>query len=87
MIQNLNSGQIKAISAIAKRLINGIINPARRDIHILENNRLLLKTLISNRITGKGKRSLLLRHHNLVLILVRPCHVIETIVHEIQSER
>ena len=47
LLQNITRDQLLAIGEVAKRLINGHINPLRRDAQLFERRRLMLRTLTS----------------------------------------
>ena len=87
MLRNLLSGQIKAISTVAKRLNNGTVNPVRRDVQTLERKRLLMRSLASSNVSTGRKKSMLVRHQSIITVLLRPVHLIETILDEIRTGR
>jgi hypothetical protein len=87
MLRNLLSGQVKAISAVAKRLNNGTINPMRRDVPTLERKRLLLRSLASSEVSTERKKSMLIRYHSIITVLLRPAYLIETILDEVRIVR
>ena len=57
--QNLTNRKLKAITEVAKHIMNGIIYPMRRDVQIFERRRLLLCTLCSNNVSYGPKKTLL----------------------------
>ena len=85
MIVNMTPSQVKAIVQVAKRLVNGTINPARRDVQLLERRRLLLRSLASESVSVRRKKSLLKRHHSIVPVLLRPPYLFDTILDEIRT--
>lgn len=87
IISNMTSSQMKAIAQVAIRLINGTINPARRDVQLLERRRLLLRLLASDSVSVRRKKSLLKRHHSVVPVLLRPSYLFDTILDEIRTNR
>ena len=87
LLINMTLSQMKAIAEVAKRVINGTINPMRRDIQMFERRRLLLRSLASSRVSLDRKKALLKRHHSLVPILLRTVYLIQTILHEVRTAR
>jgi hypothetical protein len=85
MITNMTGGQVKAIAQVAKRLVNGTINPPRRDVHLLERRRNLLRSLASENVSLTRKKSLLLRCYSFVFVLLRPSYLVDTIMDEIRT--
>ena len=51
MLQNVTRLQMSSIREVVKRLINGTINPLRRDALLFERRRLLLRTLASHTVS------------------------------------
>ena len=86
LLQNLTNHQLKAITEVAKRILNGIINPMRRDVQIFER-RLLLRTLCSNYVSYGRKKTLLQRFHSFIPILLRTVYLISTILDELRTTR
>ena len=68
--QNLTNRKLKAITEVAKHILNGIIYPMRRDVQIFERRRLLLCTLCSNNVSYGRKNTLLRRFHSFIPILL-----------------
>jgi hypothetical protein len=87
MITNMTGGHMKAIAQVAKRLVNGTINPPRRDVQLLERRQNLLRSLASENVSLTRKKSLLRRHHSFVSVLLRPPYLLDTIMDEIRTTR
>ena len=87
MLTNALSGQINAIAEVAERVVNGTINPLRRDVHFFERHRYILRSLASRNVSLKWKRFSLKRHHPLVPILLRAVYLLETIADEMKTVR
>ena len=87
LLQNLSNRRLKAIIEVAKRILNGIINPMRRDVQNFERRRLLLRTLCSNSVSSSRKKTLLQRFHSFIPILLRPVYLIPTILDELRTRR
>lgn len=85
LLSNMISGQVEAIAEVATRVVNGVINPLRRDVQLFERKRLLLRTLASNRVSSSRKKALLRRHHSIVPVLLRIRYVISTILDEVRE--
>jgi hypothetical protein len=66
MITNMTVSEMMAIAQVAKRFLNGTINPARRDVQLLSRRRLLNRSLASENVSLSRKKSLLSRHHSFV---------------------
>jgi hypothetical protein len=76
MTINMTGSQMNAIAQVAARLVNGTINPLKRDVQLLERRRHLLRSLASENVSLTRKKSLLRRHHSLVPILLRPQYLL-----------
>mgnify|MGYP001546939328 CR=1 FL=1 len=87
IISNMTISQIKAIAQVARRLVTCIINPARRDVQLLERRRLVLQSLASRNVSSTRKKTILKRHHTLIPVLLRIAHLIETILDEVETTR
>ena len=87
LLQNLTNRQLKAIIEVAKRILNGVINPMRRDVQVFERRRLLLRTLCSNNVSSSRKKTLLRRFHSFIPILLRPVYLIPTILDQLKTRR
>ena len=87
LLQNLTNRQLKAIIEVAKRILNGVINPMRRDVQVFERRRLLLHTLCSNDVSYGHKKTLLRRFHSFIPILLRTVYLIPTILDELRTKR
>ena len=85
LIVNMTPSQMKAIAQVTKRLINGTINPARRDVQLFERKRLLLRSLASEMVSIRRKKSSLKRHHSIVPVVLRPPYLFDTIIDEIRT--
>lgn len=87
LLQNITRDQLLAIGEVAKRLINGYINPLRRDAQLFERRRLMLRTLASPRVSVERKKRLVNRHHSMVPSILKVVYLIQTIVDEVIKAR
>ena len=81
----MTSAQTEAVCEVAKRVVDGTINPLRRDIRVFGRKRLALSTLASDRVTLTRKKETLRRHRRLLPVLLRERYVIRTIIEEIRT--
>ena len=56
MLRNITRHRILAIGHVETRLINGTINPIRRDVQLVERNRVILRALSSHRVSFDRKK-------------------------------
>ena len=87
LLHNMTISQTKAITVIAKCIVSDTIRVYRRDVPKFESKRLLLKKLASYCVSCRRKKSLLLTHHSILLILLREVYLVQTIVDELQTVR
>lgn len=87
LLSNMTSGQVEAIAEVTIRVVNGVINPIRRDVQLFERKRLLLRSVASNRVSTLRKKTMLRRHHSIIPALLRTRYLIRTILNEVQTNR
>ena len=87
LVQNITRDQLLAIEEVAKRLINGHINPPRRDAQLFERRRLMLRTLASPRASVERKKRLVNRRHSVVPSMLKVVYLIQIIVDEVIKSR
>ena len=87
MLQSITRQQLSSFRKIAQRLINGPINPLRRDSQLFERRRLMLRTLASPRISFERKKTLINRHHSVVPSMLKSVYLKVTIVDEVTTAR
>ena len=87
MLQNITRDELLAIGEVAKRLINGHINPPRRDAQLFERRRLMLRTLASPRVSVERKKRLVNRCHFVVPPMLKVVYLIQTIIDEVIKAR
>lgn len=87
LLQNITRDQLLAIGEVAKRLINGHINPLRRNAQLFERRRLMLRTLASPRVSVERKKRLVNRCHSVVPSMLKVVYLIQTIVDEVIKAR
>lgn len=85
MLQNVNVRQLTAIGQVAKRLINGTINPLRRDVRVLERRRMMLKAMASARVSADRKKSLVKRYHSVIPVMLNSVYLIQTVLDEVKT--
>ena len=79
MIKQILSRQMDAIAVVAKCVLDGTINPSRRDSHTLNRYRSILRILSSSDISSKEKKTSLLKYHNVIPILLHPIYLMDVI--------
>lgn len=87
LLNNITSSQMDAIAQVARKVVNGTINPSRRDVQLFERRRILLRSLSSGNVSFARKKTLLRRHHSLVPVLLRTIYLIRTILDEVRTDR
>ena len=87
MLSNLTQGQVEAIREVAMRVVNGVINPMRRDVEAFQRKRLVLRSLASSRVSHRRKKTTIQRHHTMIPALLRTRYLIRTIIDEIRTAR
>ena len=83
LLQNITNEQLFAVGEVAKRLMNGHINPLRRDTHLFQSRRLMLRTLSSPRVSVERKKQLIRRYHSVIPSMLKNIYLIQTIVDEV----
>jgi len=86
LLRNATSAQTKALCQIVKRIVDGTINPLRRDVGTFTRKRLVLRTLTSSRVSVSRKKALLQRHGSLVATIVREVYLIRVIMDEVRAQ-
>ena len=87
LLCNMTFSQLEAVTEIARRVVNGVINTRRRDVQLFRIKRLVLITLASNTVSSARKKALIRRHHSLVPVLLRTLYLIRTILDEVTTAR
>ena len=82
LLQNMTSAQTKAVCEVAKRIVDGTINPLRRDAQTFDRKRTVLRTLASDRVNVARKKQVLKRHTTLLHVLLHERYVVLTIIDE-----
>lgn len=83
LVQQVTASQMDAITEIMRRLAERTINIYQRDIPFLEDDRLVIRTIASNRVSRRRKKNVLLRHHSLLARVLRPHYIYQTIAAEL----
>ena len=84
LLRNITANQMKAVCEVAKRIVNGTINPLRRDVRLFNRLRLVLRSLASDTVTFATKKGVLRRYRTLLPVLLREMYIIQTIMDEIR---
>lgn len=87
LLSNMTSSQMDAIVEVAKRVTDGTVHPARRDVRLFERKQILLRSLASDHVSFSRKKTLLRRHHSLVPVLLRTVYLMITVLDEIRTIR
>lgn len=82
MLVNITRGQFEALHEVIVRIVNGMISPMRRDAQLFHHRRTLLRTLSSNHVSFRRKKTLLKRYHSLLPVLLRVPYLIQVIIDE-----
>ena len=85
MLQNATRLQMSAIREVAKRIINGTINPLRRDARLFDRKILMLRTLASHTVSFQRRKALVNRHSSYLPSMLRSVYLIQSILDEIQT--
>jgi len=86
-LMNIVSGQVEAISVVAERVVNSVVSPMRRDVHLFRRKRTVLRTLSSRDVSFTRKKALLRRNHSLIPVLLRTPYLIQVILDEVRTTR
>ena len=79
MLRNITRHQLLAIEHLSTGLVNGWINPLRKDAELLKRNK-KLRALSAPRISFQRKKQLVYRHHSVIPTLLKSVYLIQTIV-------
>ena len=82
LLRTITSAQTKAIGEVSKRIVNGTINPLRHDVRICNRKRMVLRMLVSERISVTRKHKALIRNHTLLPTLLRSAYLLPTSMDE-----
>ena len=85
LLQNITTDQVLAMREVAKRLTNGHIYPLRRDAHLFQGRRLMLRTLASPRVSVERKKRLIRRYHSVIPSMLKSVYLIQPIVDEVTT--
>lgn len=85
LIRQITSAQIDAIIEIISRLTARAIDIYQLDVWIFEEKRLTMRAMVSNRVNRRRKINLLLRNHSLLVRVLRPHYIYQTIAEEIRD--
>ena len=69
LLQNTTSVQTQAVCEVAKRVVDGTINPLRRDVRVFSRKRLVLITLSSDRVSVVRKKEVIKNHPTLLPVV------------------
>ena len=83
--QNITNDQLFAVGEVAMKLTNGHINPLRRDTHLFQSRRLMLRTLSSPRVSVERKKRFICRYHSVIHVpsMLKSIYLVQTIVGEV----
>ena len=85
LIRHITAEQIDAISDIMKRLTDRSIIIYQPDAHVFEDHRLTMRTIASSHVNRRRKREALLRHHSLLIRVLRSQYIYQTIAAQISD--
>ena len=80
ILRNITRHQRLTIEHVAMGLINGSINPLRRDVKLLERKKGKATSVICSQ--NQKKKQLVNRHHSVIPTLLKRVYLIQTIVKE-----
>ena len=87
MLQSITHGQMDCIAEIARRIYNQTFPLLTRDLTYFENRNLILRVLISERVSFRRKVNTLVRNHSMIPRLFRTYYLQATIQDQIRTQR
>lgn len=85
ILTNLTQNQLNAIVTVLDGIVHGVVSPLRRDALLFQRKRRLFRTLTSNHVSPRRKKTLLQTHHTLIPRLLRALYLIQVAFHEQRS--
>ena len=87
MLQSITHGQMDCIAEIARRIYNQTFPLLTRDLIYFENRNLVLRLLISERVSFRRKVNTIVRNHRMIPRLIRTYYLPATIQDQIRTQR
>lgn len=85
LIQQITSAQIDAIVDITSRLTARSIDIYPHDVWIFDEQRLTMISIAPRHVSRRRKENLLLRNHSLLVRVLRPHYIYQTVVMDIKE--
>ena len=85
LLQQITAAQIDAIAEIMRRLVARSVNIYRLDVFTFEDKRLTMRAVASSHVNRQRKKNLLQRNQSLIVRVLRPQYIYQTIAAEIRD--